>query len=161
MKETILIIAAILLTFISSEIHACEPCAKILNFEETIQRADLIIVGKKISEGPLAGPENFQVGPDWIEFKIMDVLKGESRKKIIKINSWNGMCPFGIQIDSGNHMLFLTSLENAVDAVQYDTVNFGCSVKTYPIEGEIVVFGDEKISMEKFTEILNEALKKE
>lgn len=44
---------------------------------------------------------------------------------------------------------------------QYDAVNNGCSTKIYPIEGAIVVFGDERISMEKFIGELNKTLKKE
>jgi len=106
MRNTMLIAVAIMLIF-SSEIYACEPCGNSLDFNETVRRSDLVIIGEKFSDGPWTGLRDSQAGPDWIEVKVHDVLKGESNEDAITINSWNGMCSYGILIGDGKHIIFL------------------------------------------------------
>jgi len=156
MKRTILIATTILLIFICSEIHACQPCAKTLNFKETAHQADLIIIGKKVFEGPWSGPEVIGYGPDWIEVEVIQILKGETSEKIIKVNSWDAMCTYGVILDDNEHVVFLKEKNGQIreDDYQYDAVNFGCSVKTYLKKDENVVFSEEEISLENFIQKL-------
>jgi len=78
MKKVIFLICFIYLACFSLSAYACEPCGSTLDLNETIQQADLIIIGKKIKDGPHTDPrpEGYG-GPDWIIVKIERVLKGK------------------------------------------------------------------------------------
>jgi len=158
MKKTALIMVVVLLSFSNSEVHACEPCSKILNFGETVQQADLIIVGEKSANGPSVMMNQFPDASDWIDIKIFDILKGQEKKKRIRVNSWDGMCSYGIDIDDGKYIIFLEKREVDHETYQYDAVNYGCSIRIYSIKDDIVVFGDEQILMGQFTGKLSKAL---
>lgn len=125
-----LISVSLLLTFLLTPpaVYACEPCAEILGLEETAAQADLIIIGQKIAEGPHTGVG----GPDWIMVKVIEILKGQVENEQIQVNSWDGMCAYGIVVDDNE--AYVMFLEKGSD--QYDTVEFGCAVTTLPIKGE-------------------------
>lgn len=167
MKRKILLGAVIIFLVLgNSRIYACTPCAETFDFEATAKHADLIIIGEKISEGPWTGPKGSQAGPEWTDVKILDVLKGENSKGKIRVNSWDGMCDYGIVIGEGKYIIFLAEREVDDEDYQYDTVHYSCSVKTYPVEDNVVLFGSgeekkEEITVEKFIRLLDDVLKKE
>lgn len=150
------IIFAYFMFFVMTAVsYACEPCYPIFNFEETVKEADLIIIGREISEGPITIPgERQQAGPDWIEVKVLQVLKGESQEEKITVNSWDGMCPVGIFIaqkdKDKDYVFFLQKRSIPDEPYQFDAVHFGCAVQTYPLEGELINFEGKKISIEDF-----------
>ena len=142
----------------SSLVCVCEPCAEVLNFKETVQQADLIVLGEKAGNGPLIGLSYFPDAASWIEIDILDILKGQEAQKRIRVNSWNGMCGYGIVIGEGQHVIFLVKTENSPGGHQYDAVNYGCSVKTYPVKDDRVIFNGKDISKEGFLRELNKSL---
>jgi len=155
-KKNIIIIIILLLMSLGSKSYACEPCSEILNFEETAHQADLIILGKKVSNGPSANFEDTPyTDPDWIEVQILNILKGQEEKKRILVNSWDAICQYGIIIGGGTHVIFLRKKEAENEDYEYDALKWGCSKKSYVVEDSMVLFGEEKISIEEFIRKLN------
>jgi len=128
------VISVIFLLFITlSEVQACQPCPIKLDFEDTVKASDLIVIGRKIGEYPspeMALPNQF--GPDWLRIEVQEALKGYCDARIIKVNSYNGMCPYGITINDENQYILFLQKAN-VDYIDYDAVNHGCAEKTFSI----------------------------
>lgn len=102
-------------------IYACEPCEEELGFEETAKKADLIIIGQKVSESPDTNPSGGgPSGPDCIELKAFKVLKGNNDENKIRVNSWDAMCDYGIVVDDKTYVMFLVHYEDrdANDKIQ-------------------------------------------
>jgi len=154
MNKTLLFLIAFFLFYVPSG-FCCEPCKEILGFQSTVQQADLIIVGRKIAEDTPAR-EQSNSGPESITIQVLKYLKGKAPRKI-KVNSWDGMCPFGIVIDNRTYVIFLQKKGTplfALGKVEYDAINQGCSIKTYPVESDTVYFEDQKISLDIFKLLL-------
>ncbi len=131
--------------------NACEPCAKILSFEESVREADLIVIGQKISEGPRSDFGEGYGGPDWIEVKIGQVLKGEVSVEKIKVNSWDAMCDYGIVLEQDRSYVMLLKQRKVSDEdYQYDAVNYGCGVKAYALQGDLINFNGKEIPVMEF-----------
>ena len=165
MKKYILSLFCLVLalSFVATS-FACTPCPKELTFNETVKETNLIIIGKKIFEGPStkydenpAGPASptSPGGPDWIKVAILEVLKGETNQKEITVNSWNGMCAYGIIVDDGTYVILL---EKGGD--QYYEVHAGCGAKTFLVENDKVGFYGEKISVDDFVSKLGSDAKR-
>ncbi len=134
---------------------ACEPCFKELDLNETYQKADLVIIGRKTADGIKLSPSDSHIGPEWIEVQTSKIIKGESDSDHLKINSWQAMCDgYGIVIDEKLYIIFLEKKSPPKDFTwddyAYDAVNFGCSVKTLLIEDNKVYLNNEKIPLEDF-----------
>jgi hypothetical protein len=127
-KWGILIALAILsLLIVTSPARACEPCIEILNLEQTTAAAELIVIGRLVQEGPSTGS-----GPDWLEIEILELWKGELDQTQIRVNSWDGMCAYGVILfDHEPHLIFLETRGE-----MYDTVENGCAVRSMLIEGD-------------------------
>ncbi|MBN1121114.1 MAG: hypothetical protein JXJ17_08550 [Anaerolineae bacterium] len=136
-----LILAALLAVQI---VYACEPCPEVLTFEETVAEADVIIIGERVGLGPSTGD-----GPDWITVKVYEVLKGSVSENRIRINSWDGMCPYGIVVEDGLYVMILDEYSGG-----YDSVHWGCGVKTFPVESEMVMMGDGPVPVDDFVQML-------
>lgn len=151
--KKLFIFAAIIFSFffISSPAFACEPCAKTLNLEETIKKADLIIVGQKVADGPRSDFSEGYGGSDWIKVKIIKTLKGSAPSAKIKVNSWDTMCPYGIIVnDSRSYLMLLQKKISSEESYQYDAVDFGCAEKSYLIENNQVNLNGQEITLENF-----------
>ena len=140
-----------------SMIFACEPCARILNLQETINASDLIIVGQKVAEGPRTGGPKDVSGPDWIKVKIVKTLKGQTNLKEITINSWDGMCNYGIDVDDKTYIMLLDREGDPSGDHDYNAVNYGCAMKTFPVQDETVELEGRKISLLDFSSMINES----
>ncbi len=125
----------------TSFVYACEPCPETLNFEETVEKSDLIIISQRTDYWQYE-----QKVPDSINVKIIEVLKGDINQNQITVNSWDGMCPYGIDVDDKIYIMLLQKRDN-----QYDAVNFGCSVKTFLVENNMVDFDGNTITLDDFT----------
>ena len=137
-----LLLGALLLPGI---VRACEPCAYILNFEETVAEADLIMVGRKTADGPSTGN-----GPDWISVQVVEVLLGNVAGGSIRVNSWDGMCAYGIIIeDDGLYVMLLKEGED-----MYRAIEWGCSVKQFPVMDEYVQMDDGSVHLDDFVQML-------
>lgn len=134
---------------------ACEPCQKTLNLIETIQKADVIIEGQKISEGPRSEVLNPDYAkPEWIEIGVLDTLKGNPAEASVKVNSWDGMCPYGIVVDDRTYVFFLVKREVNDEEYAYDAVDFGCAQKTLIVENNAVNFHGSQVSLDDFVKIV-------
>ncbi|MBI4441227.1 hypothetical protein HY639_03600 [Candidatus Woesearchaeota archaeon] len=121
---------------------ACEPCVSKLDLTETARQADVIIIGKRVGAAPYAegkGPG----GPEWVDIAVSQTIKGQSGQDILRVNSWDGMCPYGIVIGNNSYVLFLQKRQNA-DGFQYDAVNSGCAEKAFVVENGVVDIQGEK-----------------
>jgi len=155
MKNIFFASVVLALSFGLSRANACEPCTYQLSLEDTIEQADLVIIGTKYGVGPLSGPENRPdiYGPDWISVEVGHVLKGTESKEKIKVNSWTGMCKYGIVLeDDQPYMIFLEKGD-----LMYDSVDWGCSLKALPlIEGGVIVNGERFTVAELFPESIQD-----
>ncbi len=127
-----------------SVVYACQPCGSSLNFEETAAKADLIIIGQR-TDFSSNEQDSFSNLPDSINVKIFEILKGDIKQNEIIINSWNGMCGYGITVDDAIYVMFL---QEKVEI--YDAIDSGCSIKTYLIEDDKVNFEGKKILIDEF-----------
>ncbi len=130
--------------------YGCEPCVKALNFFETSAKADLIIIGEKYKEGRV----NVLGQPEDIEVKVLKVLKGKVGSSVLKVNSWDGMCPYGIVIDDKHYVIFLEKRQVPGENFEYDAVDRGCSIKTLLIEHDTVNFNGMMVPLDVFTGML-------
>jgi len=136
---------------------ACEPCLSTLTLQETARAADLIITGRKVAQYPPKGMGAVFGGPDWIRVEVYDVLKGQEQRDSIKINSYNGMCGYGVVInDEEVYIMFLQKAQN--NMVDYDSVNGGCAVKSLLIKNGLVAYNDSMVAMDIITVMIDEAL---
>lgn len=147
-KKTFIIAGIIFSFFFTATVYACQPCPSTLNFEETVEKSDLIIIGQRTDFSPNE-QDSFEV-PDSINVKIIEILKGETSQNQISVNSWDGMCGYGIVIDDKKYVMLLQERDNI-----YDTIDFGCSVKTFSVENGLVDFNGDKISIDEFTDKLD------
>src|SRR5688572_29770613 len=143
MFTLIMVLAAALL--IALDAHACEPCQNIATFDEAADAAQLIIVGQVVAEGPSTGS-----GPDWITVQIIDVLKGTPPDTRIRVNSWDGMCGYGILLTRGEQAVML--LTDGGD--QFVTVNYGCAISQYAMSGSDVIVDDQPVALNDFAAML-------
>jgi hypothetical protein len=139
----IMVLAAALL--IALDAHACEPCQNIATFDEAAEAAQLIIVGQVVAEGPSTGS-----GPDWITVQVIDVLKGTPPDTQIRVNSWDGMCGYGIILNRGEQAVML--LTDGGD--QFVTVNYGCAISQYAMSGSDVIVDDQPVALTDFATML-------
>lgn len=152
LSKRLLILSVVIFSFffILVPAFACEPCVNVLNLEETIQKADLIIVGQKVANGTKLDYGESEK-PDWIEVEVLEVFKGSVPQTKIKINSWDNMCAYGIIInDARNYLMFLQERTSPEEDYTYDTIGFGCAEKTFLVEDNQVNLNGQKIAVETF-----------
>ena len=130
----------VMLLIMPSRLWACEPCADIWNVEKTAQQADAVIIGQKIAE---QRPDS----PEWIDVRVLRVLKGNVPDQHIRIASWYGMCSYGIVIDEHTYVMLLVGSDKSQGRAYYDAVNYGCAVTTLPVQDDAVTIGDETIPL--------------
>lgn len=126
---------------LSSSLWACESCTHPWNFEKTVEHADAVIVGQKVSEQRSDSPE-------WIDVRVMQVLKGNIQDQKIRLASWYGMCSFGIVVDDKPHVMLLVNSDKSQGKLYYDAVNDGCAVKVLLVENGKVQLNGEEILLE-------------
>jgi hypothetical protein len=121
-----------------------------------VKQADLIIIGQKIADGPSTGVDGFNGGPEWIDIRILEILKGDISEKIIRVKSWYGICAYGIVIrDKNSYVIFLSRKDN-----RYYAVNGGCAIRTYNIYEDDVDFKENDLSKNTQKTTIDELVKK-
>ena len=72
---------------------SCQPCRAKLNFQETVKRADLIIIGKKVAdEGPMVRAGRSNSLPEGSKIKIFRVLKGKTVRACTACAGMGSVC---------------------------------------------------------------------
>lgn len=146
MKKTIWTCFALTLLFLAVNVNAHQPCAGTSKLEQTISKADFVILGQEIGE--LKGDGLFS--PKAIKVRVVQNLKGNTEKNEILIRTMYGMCPYGINLpDNKTYMIFLTKLDPMAD--EFNSVRFGCSVGYLLTEDENVLLRNgEEMSFTDF-----------
>ena len=126
---------------------ACQPCRSKLDLEQSLKKADLVIVGKRIDYDPE------EKMPSTIKVNIIKVLKGEIKKKQIEVKSWYGMCPYGIVVDDRIYVMILKNPSKMQG--MYTTVNSGCSVTKLLVKSNKVSVDGRIMSIEDIEKIIN------
>jgi len=126
---------------------ACQPCQSKLDFEQSLQQADLVIVGKRIDYDPE------EKMPSRIKVKIIKVLKGEIKEAQIEVKSWYGMCGYGIVVDDQIYVMIL--IKSSEMQGVYTTVNTGCSVTQLLVKSNKVSVDGKNMSIEDISKIIN------
>jgi hypothetical protein len=136
--------------FIMLPAYACEDCPDRLNFHETVQQADLIIIGHRTDYSNKE--KNFDLeGPEYITVQIIEILKGDVEKNQIQIHSWDGMCDYGIVVDDKDYVMLLKKKGD-----NYDAVAQGCAEKTLPVIDGLVLYEGKQISIDQFVDKLGD-----
>lgn len=140
---------------------ACEPCSEIWDFARTAAVADLILVARE-NPAPKPTPPPGQPppdGPDSIKIDIEQVLKGEESRQTIVVNSWDGMCPYGIQLEPGSHVVLLRKRNDRQqwDDVEFDSLNNGCALKSLPIKDGKVELEGKSLTLDELRSLLPKA----
>lgn len=153
MKPTPFILTIILLT--AQPTHACQPCAESFDWIETARSADVVVVGRKLDESA----EEDAGGPDWIDLMVDDELIGTAISEVVRVNSWDGMCPYGVQINGREpHIVFLKSANLSRTRAHYTAVAQGCGAKALPIVDDHVVVNETRIPVAQFMEQLRQVV---
>ena len=121
-----------------------------------MHKAEVIVVGQKIADGPPSealNPDYAQA--EWIEIGIIEVLKGSPQQSSLKVNSWDGMCPYGIVVDEKTYVFFLVKRQVNDEEYEYDAVNFGCGHKTLVVNNDSVNFQGQAVALQDFVKILH------
>ena len=126
---------------------ACQPCRSKLDLEQSLKKADLVIVGKRIDYDPA------EKKPPIIKVEIIKVLKGEIKEAQIEVKSWYGMCPYGIVVDDQVYVMILKKPFKIEGA--YTTINGGCSVTKLLVKSNRVSVDGRSMSIEDITKIIN------
>jgi len=126
---------------------AYQPCKSKLDLEQSLKKADLVIVGKRIDYDPE------EKMPSSIKVNIIKVLKGEIKKGQIEVKSWYGMCPYGIVVDNRIYVMILKKPLKMQG--MYTTVNTGCSVTNLLVKSNKVSIEGKIMLIEDIAEIIN------
>ena len=126
---------------------ACRPCKSTLDLEQSLKKADLVIVGKRIDYDPK------EKIPLSIKVKVIKVLKGEIKEAQIEVKSWYGICPYGIVVDNQIYVMILKKPFKMQGV--YTTVNMGCSVTELLVKSNKLSIGGKSMSIEDIAKIIN------
>lgn len=137
---------------------ACQPCRAKLNFEDTVKRADLIIMGKKIGDkGKMARVGRDKFHHEGSKIKIFRVFKGQTNKDTIDVRCLYGMCGYGICVEDNKlYVIFLSNPKSNGDGYDYASVNSGCAVKYYEVMGNSVVMDGVSVPVSQFEKMISD-----
>ncbi|MDD4616656.1 MAG: hypothetical protein PHW76_06030 [Alphaproteobacteria bacterium] len=144
----------VVLLFLPREGVACERCLSTLSLEETISQADEIAVAERDPDENIAEPDpnatelDMSKLPEFIHLKILKVLKGEPLPPVVRVQSYSGMCRYGIYFRKG--VTALVFLKRTPDF--YTSVAGGCSKTSIPLGGNTLNLDGKKITLQTFTE---------
>ena len=93
MRKILFILILINLLLIS---FACEPTLPV-TLNQAVEKSDLIIIADHFADGPYHYAVDWpdDSGPEWVEAKIISILKGDYNKDLIRITT-NTVCGYSI-----------------------------------------------------------------
>jgi hypothetical protein len=157
--KVILLVALfyIIITCIPASSSACQPCKAKLNFKDTVKRADLIIMGKKIADkGRMVRVGKDKFHPEGSKIKIFRVLKGQTNKDTINVRCLYGMCRYGICVENDKpYVIFFSVPKSEGNGYDYTSVNSGCAVRYYEVAGNNIVIDGVSVSISHFEKMIS------
>ena len=159
MIKVIKIPAWIILALIMNTSMACEPCLSTLDFEQTVDSADAVIIASRTDfTGPILTGGTVEDGPVSMTVEIEHIFKGVIDKNEIVIHSWSGMCMYGVFVDDEeSHVMFLKKLDSGGQAgsPEYTAVAYGCThYKTLPVEKGKILYNGIGYTKKEFSDLL-------
>jgi hypothetical protein len=141
------ILFILLFTVLAPSAFACEPCPNYWNLQDSLNAADLVIIGKRITPKQL-GEDTLENPPEFVDIVVEEILKGKEDSTTIKAKAWSGMCPYGIVTPPEKSYVML--MVKSKDAAYYDSLNYGCAVSTLSMDGNMLTTRDGAISLDNF-----------
>lgn len=147
------------LVFLNNAALACEPCPEMLDIRQTAEKADIILLAHRPGYTPAEDTKIRQMqGPETIELQVLDVLKGDYKDPKITVQSWSGMCQYGIYLKDETAVVFLSHRETEqtlplgikLTRHEYDSVNMGCSVHSLPLVNDHIQTGQDQMTIPDF-----------
>ena len=133
--------------------HACEPCPtkQMLTLKATMQRAKIVLVGKRLT--PVATSLDESSWLESIDFEVHRVLKNKTKSPIkaqsrIKLNFMDGMCPTGFMIPHHDPVVIFIKHQDSHGV--YQSVKADCA-PTY-----LSIAQDGKVNLNTKTVTLDE-----
>lgn len=159
MIKAIKIPASIILALIINASMACEPCLSMLDFEQTVDSADAVIIASRTDfTGPILTGGSIEEGPASMTVEVEHIFKGVIDKNEIVIHSWSGMCMYGVFVDDDmSHVMFLKKIDNGGQAggPEYTAVAYGCTpYKTLPVEKGKILYDSNSYTIKEFSDLL-------
>ena len=143
---SIMSVAILVLSFLPVSASACQPCRSKLNLEQSLERADVVIVGRRTDYSLK------ERRPATINVQVLQVLKGKAISAQIAVRSWYGMCAYGIVVDSRTYLMILKNPARMPGA--YTAVHGGCSVKALPLSGNRVIAHRRSLSLKEIAAMI-------
>src|SRR5688572_14077949 len=167
--------AASFVALAQTTVRACQPCESTLDLRRSLERADLVALAKR-AKLPKE-PDDPRGGSACHELSVEGVLKGEFKGERLTVRRWYGMCPYGIFVNEGAHVVILGSASGSdYDSVTYNDeecreslgvkahvaqapeggpglfvpVEHGCAVRTLRVESGSVEAEGVKLTLEEF-----------
>ena len=123
-------------------VHACSPCYDPPPLAVTARRADLVVIAVRIGdERIIDGARPFVY---YTPFQVRERLRGTPSSSPILVATTYGMCPDGINVESGDSALLFLEAQGG----QYEPVGRGCDVESLPVVRDRVRVKDVTLSVE-------------
>ena len=135
---------------------ACTPCSRQYDLDETLAAADFVIIAEKKRDGPRTDQGYGWGGPDWIEIRVKETLKGRELPRSLKVNSFDGQCTYGFQLQQGRDYILLVKEQRATKkSYRFTSVFRGCGVQSLEMDGDYVIINGGRWTMAEFQDKLN------
>ncbi|MFO0389088.1 MAG: hypothetical protein ACK502_05130 [Alphaproteobacteria bacterium] len=146
MRNVTLFLITIIFMY-SSKAMACEPCPSYWSVQDSLDAADLVIIGKRIT--PLQqGEDKLENTPEFVDIAVETVLKGKEERTTIRAKAWSSMCPYGIVTPP--EKFYVMIMIKSKDGAYYDSLNNGCAVSTITVNDNTLTTRDGTMTLEHF-----------
>ncbi len=136
-------------------VWACTPCKQDYDLSASLAEADFIILVEKLRDGTATDSGHGWGGPDWIEVAIKGSLKGRRLPPRIKVNSYDGQCVYGFDLDKGReYVLLLKEIDESKKQYRFDSVFRGCGVKALEVEDDYIIINGARWTVEEFESLI-------
>ncbi len=145
----------IMLLLVANISLACEECVEILDIQETVDAADIVIVGQRTDY------TKGEKKPEGITIYVERVFKGDvSPLSKISVKTMYGMCDYGIYMKDEQALIFLKRIQKpkwgwqAITPHKFDytSVSYGCAYKTIPIVDNKLKIRDKFVTIDELAD---------
>lgn len=121
-------------------VWACEPCIRQYDLDASFAAADFVLIVEKTRDGPRTDQGYGWGGPDWIEVAVKETLKGRELPSHIKVNSFDGQCVLGFDLEKGrDYVILVKELRSSTKRYRFTSVYKGCGVKALEVDGDYIL----------------------
>ncbi len=136
-----------LLIALLSPAWACEPCPTDFELDVTqaAKEATLIALVKRAPAAaqPAPSPGHPVEEPDVLVVDLVKTLKGKAKERLT-VNSWDGMCDYGVVIKPDDTKTYLVLLSWSEQHKHFQQVHQGCAPYQLPVVNGSVTLPEGK-----------------